>query len=99
MATRTQQPNQVIRRPRPIREAIGKTAQAGADIVSTLSVGVSAIKEVGLMFHDSAVQMRHSNQLEVKLEYIEDVAEFDSVVVQLGITEAQLSNATTKLGF
>ena len=89
----------IVRRPRPMRDAVGQTFQATADIISTASVAISAVKELGHTAKDTARQLRISNQLDLKLEYLEDVAEFNSVTSQLGITEEQLKQADEALGF
>ena len=89
----------IVRRPRPMRDAVGQTFQATADIVSTASVTISALKELGLTAKDTARQLRISNQLDLKLEYLEDQAEYHSVVSQLGITAEDIKKAEEALGF
>jgi len=89
----------IVRRPRPMRDAVGQTFQATADIISTASVTISALKELGLTAKDTARQLRVSNQLDLKLEYLEDQAEFVSVTAQLGITADDIKRADEALGF
>ncbi len=89
----------IVRRPRPMRDAVGQTFQATADIVSTASVTISALKELGLTAKDTARQLRISNQLDLKLEYLEDQAEFMSVTQQLGISAEDIKKAEEALGF
>ena len=89
----------IVRRPRPMRDAVGQTFQATADIISTASVAISAVKELGHTAKDTARQLRISNQLDLKLEYLEDQAEFMSVTQQLGISAEDIKKAEEALGF